>query len=100
MFGQWWDDRTQENLDLENECLIRQYNGFEGVDGRATLNQNFADGVGLQVVESLLKQEEKEVKRIPGLNAWTKDQLGYIQFGRMKCSKSTKEHKVKKRKKV
>ncbi|KAI9359448.1 hypothetical protein BD770DRAFT_409694 [Pilaira anomala] len=94
LFGQWWDDRTQENLDSENECLVRHYNEFEGVDGHATLNNNFADGVGLSVVESLLKQDDQEVKRIPGLNAWTKDQLGYIQFARMKCSKSTKEHKL------
>lgn len=33
--------------------------------------------------------------KIPGLDPWTNDQLAYIQFARMKCSKSTAEQKVK-----
>lgn len=78
---------------MQNQCLVNQYNQF-GTDGRATLNNNFADGVGLYVVEALLKNQTSN-KIIPGLNAWNKDQLAYIQFARMKCSKSTREHKVK-----
>ncbi|GAA5810859.1 hypothetical protein MFLAVUS_004287 [Mucor flavus] len=92
IYGNWWDDTTQNNLDVQNQCLINQYNQF-GTDGRATLNNNFADGVGLYVVEALLKNQTSN-KIIPGLNTWNKDQLAYIQFARMKCSKSTREHKL------
>jgi hypothetical protein len=71
--------------------LISQYNEF-GLNGKDTLDNNFADVGGVQLFE-LLNHGDTVV--IPGLNDWTKDQLGYIQFARMKCSKSTLEYKVK-----
>ena len=95
-FGSWWHNETIHNLDLQNQCLINQYQSF-GVNGKETLNNNFADVGGLSVMESLL-QSNQDNRTLPGLEDWTRDQLAYIQFARMKCSKSTKEHKVMKKK--
>lgn len=65
------------------------------MDGVQTLNNNFADGGGVSVMESLLfSSPRNEFVALPGLKGWTPDQLAYIQFARMKCSKSTKEHEV------
>ncbi|CAO3620319.1 unnamed protein product [Mucor hiemalis] len=89
LFGSWWDERTRKNLDSQNQCLVSQYKAL-GVDGIATLNNNFADVGGVSVMESLLFSPA--FITLPGLKGWTKDQLAYIQFARMKCSKSTKEH--------
>lgn len=75
---------------------MSQYNGF-GINGESTLNNNFADLGGLYIMEQLLLQSNTSEIRIPGLNQWSKEQLFYIQYARMKCSKSTiqQEEKVR-----
>jgi predicted metalloendopeptidase len=93
IFGTWWDHDALNNLDSQNQCLVSQYNAY-GVDGQGTLNNNFADCAGLSIVESLWINKTDQMMILPGLNEWTKHQLSYIQFARMKCSKSTKEHQV------
>lgn len=70
--------------------MIDQYNTF-GINGKRTLNNNFADQGGL-LIEYL--EKANTTTKIPGLDPWTNDQLAYIQFARMKCSKSTTEQKV------
>lgn len=70
--------------------MIDQYDTF-GINGKRTLNNNFADHGGL-LIEYL--EKANTTTKIPGLDPWTNDQLAYIQFARMKCSKSTAEQKV------
>ncbi|KAL7320453.1 hypothetical protein PS15m_000342 [Mucor circinelloides] len=90
IFGQWWTNDTIDQLNSQNQCLIDQYNAF-GVNGERTLNNNFADQGGL-LIEYL--EATNNSTKIPGLDPWTNDQLAYIQFARMKCSKSTAEQKL------
>lgn len=80
MLGDWWKN-------AESTCLISQYETF-GLDGDQTWNNNFADNGALMLYDST------ENITIPGLNHWTKEQLFYIQFARMKCSKSTRKYQV------
>lgn len=96
-FGSWWNDQTLDNLDSQNKCLVSQYNQL-GINGEYTLNNNFADLGGLSLMEQLLLSNSTESVKIPGLNDWTKNQLTFIQFARMRCSKSTKEEELKVRK--
>ncbi|KAF1799662.1 hypothetical protein FB192DRAFT_1286821 [Mucor lusitanicus] len=92
IFGQWWTNDTLDQLHSQNQCLIDQYNAL-GVNGERTLNNNFADHGGL-LIEHLEATPDNST-RIPGLDPWTSDQLAYIQFARMKCSKSTAEQRVR-----
>ncbi|KAI8047518.1 uncharacterized protein B0P05DRAFT_565796 [Gilbertella persicaria] len=86
IYGQWWSNNTPD------QCLVSQYQAY-GVDGNKTLDNNIADHGGLVLLESLIDHFENI--SIPGLNHhWNQDQLAYLQFARLKCSKSTKEHKV------
>jgi predicted metalloendopeptidase len=80
LLGDWWKND-------ESSCLISQYETF-GLDGDQTWNNNFADNGALMLYDST------ENITIPGLDHWTKEQLFYIQFARMKCSKSTREYQV------
>ncbi|KAG1141971.1 hypothetical protein G6F37_006146 [Rhizopus arrhizus] len=80
LLGDWWKND-------ESSCLISQYETF-GLDGDQTWNNNFADNGALMLYDST------ENITIPGLDHWTKEQLFYIQFARMKCSKSTREYQL------
>ncbi|KAI8647014.1 hypothetical protein BD408DRAFT_409052 [Parasitella parasitica] len=92
IFGQWWTNDTIQQLDSQNKCLIDQYNAF-GINGERTLDNNFADHGGL-LIEYLDATATTIATKIPGLDPWTEDQLSYIQFARMKCSKSTAEQQL------
>lgn len=74
---------------------MSQYNGY-GLDGQGMLDNNFADNAALAIAETLWMNKTEKMKILPGLNDWNQHQLAYIQFARMKCSKSTKEHQVNK----
>ncbi|CAO3695643.1 unnamed protein product [Rhizopus stolonifer] len=79
LLGDWWKDESSKS------CLISQYNTL-GVDGDQTLNNNFADNAALIY-------DSNSNMTIPGLGQWTREQLFYIQFARMKCSKTTDQYK-------
>lgn len=67
----------------------RQY----GIDGKYSLDNNFADQGGVIFIELL--KNANNMSSLPGLDQWNYEQLSYIQFARMKCSKTTKEGQVK-----
>jgi predicted metalloendopeptidase len=81
-------------LDSQNQCLISQYDAL-GADGKRTLNNNYADHGGL-VASFLAYNATRNHLLIPGLEHWSRDQLFFIQYARMKCSKSTVEYNVSK----
>lgn len=70
--------------------MIEQYNGY-GIDGASSVDNNFAD----QLIWAELLKNKKNMTTLPGLKQWNKDQLAYIQFSRLYCSKTTKEQQVK-----
>ncbi|KAI7872404.1 hypothetical protein BDF14DRAFT_1717049 [Spinellus fusiger] len=106
--GHWWSDSSLVGFDNRTSCFAKQYSEFtlEGprgelysVDGQRTLNANLADNGALKKAYAawLLRFESKHYNNspLPGLEQWTVEQLFYINFGRMACSKSTSENDVR-----
>ncbi|KAI9318477.1 hypothetical protein BX666DRAFT_1855940 [Dichotomocladium elegans] len=103
--GSWWSNETREAYDRKSKCFASQYSGFSvqgpdgkeyHVDGERTLSSNIADNGGLLLAyiswQQRFESGNYNNKLLPGLDAWTRDQLFYINFARMWCSKSTAEN--------
>ncbi|KAI7906619.1 uncharacterized protein BX663DRAFT_497111 [Cokeromyces recurvatus] len=87
-FGQhWWTDESVNSLEQETQCLIRQFDDY-GLNGQLIVDNNFADLGGLKVIEYMNITNKMD---LPGLEHWNKEQIAYIQFARLKCSKTRKE---------
>ncbi|KAI8879134.1 zincin [Backusella circina FSU 941] len=90
--GHWWSNATEHSLDSQNQCFISQYDRL-GADGEATLNNNYADNGGLALSLASWKLRDQTVNNedLPGLE-FTKDQLFFIQYSRMKCGTGSTRH--------
>lgn len=96
--GREWSDSTTTAFENKTKCFIQQYSKFtiEGengdiyhVDGEQTLKQNIADNGGLLHAYLAWKRRVGQNDLPPGLDAWSREQLFFISFARMQCSKST-----------
>ncbi|KAF7732128.1 hypothetical protein EC973_006383 [Apophysomyces ossiformis] len=105
--SRWWTNQTAKFYEERAACYAEQYSKFsvtgpEGqiyhVDGNRTLDNNIADHGGLSLSYAIWRErfenEEYNNVLLPGLDSWTPDQLFYINFGRMRCSKNTAENAV------
>ncbi|KAI8138874.1 hypothetical protein BJV82DRAFT_673222 [Fennellomyces sp. T-0311] len=102
--GNWWSNETKEAFDDAAMCLVQQYSEFTikgpkdqsyPVDGIQTLEGNLADlGAVQQAYETWKNSKDANDDLLPGLDDWTRDQLFYINFARMRCSKSTPENNL------
>ncbi|KAG0169632.1 hypothetical protein DFQ28_003819 [Apophysomyces sp. BC1034] len=105
--GSWWSNQTLASYDEQAACYVRQYSQFfvKGphghiyhVDGDQTLDNNLADHGALSQAHATwqVRFNEKRYNNelLPGLAHLTRDQLFYINFGRMRCSKNTPENAV------
>lgn len=106
----WWSNSTLEEFTKLTQCFIDQYESFTiedkkgkkyHVNGKLTLGENLADNGGLaRAYEawkiSLEKDEASKSHNqyLPGLSQYTFDQLFYISFGQIWCSKSRPESAV------
>ncbi|KAJ5132423.1 Peptidase M13 neprilysin [Penicillium atrosanguineum] len=101
-YTNWWDDKTIEAFEERAQCFIDQYSDFtvEGpgnkvlhVNGRLTLGENIADAGGLTAAFHAWKKHDdvKSDLHLPGLDAFTKEQLFFISYGNWWCGKTTKE---------
>ncbi|KAI9495022.1 hypothetical protein BDB00DRAFT_815531 [Zychaea mexicana] len=103
----WWSSESQAAFDTAASCLERQYAGFNvsgpnhqtyPVDGTQTLDGNIADLGGLLQAYATWKKsrqvKDSNDRLLPGLDDWSRDQLFYINYARMRCSKSTLENKL------
>lgn len=84
-------DKNASSSEAES-CLKTQYESF-GLNGEETLKSNMADN------KAFIMDDIVSNVTLPGLDQWTREQLFYIQFARMRCSKSTKEYEVIEKKK-
>lgn len=91
---------TQKAFEKKAKCLAEQYSKFtvDGpnkeyqVNGNFTLNENFADVVGLHVAfQAWRKVDSRHVRNLPGLQRYSKDQLFFISYGTGLCSKTSPE---------
>ncbi|KAJ5093084.1 hypothetical protein N7456_008945 [Penicillium angulare] len=101
-YTNWWDDETVKAFEERAQCFIDQYSKFtvEGpngkilhVNGRLTLGENIADAGGLGASFHAWKKRDdaKPDLQLPGLDAFTKEQLFFISYGNWWCGKDTKE---------
>jgi len=102
----WWTNSTVSEFNKLTQCFIDQYGSFTvqdntgkqvNLNGKLTLGENLADNGGLaRAYEayqmSLGKSDGKKNNQgLPGLTNYTNDQLFYISFGQIWCSKQRPE---------
>lgn len=101
-YTDWWDPKTVKAFEERAQCFVDQYSKFpvQGpgdkvlhVNGRLTLGENIADAGGLTASFHAWKKhdEAKSDAHLPGLTAFSKEQLFFISYGNWWCSKTTKE---------
>ncbi|KAF9545334.1 hypothetical protein EC957_011088 [Mortierella hygrophila] len=104
----WWTNATSEAFDEKAQCYVNQYGNFtiKGPDGKdhnlngeLTLGENLADNGGIKMAfrvwQSRAKSDPngKKIKnfKLPGLDAYTPEQLFFIAYGRLWCKKMRPE---------
>ncbi|KAJ5582476.1 hypothetical protein N7535_001096 [Penicillium sp. DV-2018c] len=101
-YTNWWDDETVKAFEDRAQCFIDQYSKFTvtgpdnkilHVNGRLTLGENIADAGGLTASYHAWKKrnDAKADPHLPGLEAFSKEQLFFIAYGNWWCGKTTKE---------
>lgn len=96
----WWTNDTATKFEQKSKCFVNQYSNYtvnlpDGpyhVDGELTLGENLADGGGIaRALEAWLSESYKDEKinwALAGLQEYTFEQLFYISFGQVWCSKT------------
>jgi len=94
----WWTNRTSQEFDKRAQCFVDEYSKFTvpgangslaHVNGKLTLGENVADAGGLQAAWAAWQKERqtKPDQSLPGLSDFTHEQLFYIAYGNVWCSK-------------
>ncbi|KAF9139535.1 hypothetical protein BG015_001986 [Linnemannia schmuckeri] len=104
----WWTNETEKAFNEKAQCFIDQYGKFSikgpdgkdhNVNGQLTLAENIADNGGLKqsyrTWQARFLSDPSGVTyknfKLPGLEKYTPDQLFFISFGRIWCSKERLE---------
>ncbi|KAJ9141950.1 Zincin [Pleurostoma richardsiae] len=92
-----WSKQSLAEIARREECFIHQYdnftiegpNGPEHVNGTYTLHENVVDAAGLSLSFNAWKAHRDEYPELhlPGLQFLSKEQLFYVAYGHMWCSK-------------
>jgi len=107
----WWSNSTLEEFNKLTQCFIDQYESYYIEDkkgnkyyikGKLTLGENLADNGGLtrayEAWKISLNRNPEQAKihneHLPGLSQYTFDQLFYISFGQIWCSKDRPESAI------
>jgi len=93
----WWTQDVSKQFDQRAQCLSRQYSQFQPlpgvfVNGNLTLGENIADNAGTK--NSFLaykKAAGAEADQESILKGYTNNQLFYISYGQLWCSKARDE---------
>ncbi|CAK9294798.1 unnamed protein product [Gordionus sp. m RMFG-2023] len=93
----WWTNKSIESFITKTNCYIDQYfkysiNGLR-VNGIQTLGENMADNGGVFMALQALKNYQIRNKglKYPSNSNITEDQLFYLAFAQLLCSKETPE---------
>ncbi|CAF0819256.1 unnamed protein product [Rotaria sordida] len=99
----WWTDETIKKFNERKQCIIDQYDQYTvtlagtklKMNGSQTQGENIADIGGLKeaffAYQNWVRQMGTEENKLPGLQKYTPEQLFFINFGYMWCSKVTDE---------
>ncbi|KAL4992536.1 hypothetical protein BDW68DRAFT_149107 [Aspergillus falconensis] len=100
-YTDWWDEKTVKNFEDRAQCFIDQYSKFRvhgkdselHVNGRLTLGENIADAGGLTAAYHAWKKRDEAHSDpiLPGLSAFSKEQVFFISYANWWCSKTTPE---------
>ncbi|KAF9430764.1 hypothetical protein BGZ76_000716 [Entomortierella beljakovae] len=112
LYRDWWSNSSTIEFNERSQCFIDQYGNFtyrapdgkdHALDSTLQLGENIADNGGIkksfetwyaryQSDKSGLKYNNKIV---PGFEKFTPEQLYFIQFGHVWCSKSTLDYNAR-----
>ncbi|KAF9154691.1 hypothetical protein BG015_000219 [Linnemannia schmuckeri] len=104
----WWTDVTLKAFEEKTKCFIDQYSKFTvkgpkgenvNLNGEMTLPENLADNAGVKMAfriwQSRFQSDPKGNKiqnfKLPGLDKYTPEQLFFISYARLWCTKMTPE---------
>lgn len=101
-YTNWWDDETVKAFEERAQCFVDQYSNFTvpgpgskvlHVNGRLTLGENIADAGGLAAAFHAWKKRDEATPdlSLPGLEAFSKEQLFFVSYANWWCGKTTKE---------
>ncbi|OUM66904.1 hypothetical protein PIROE2DRAFT_5763 [Piromyces sp. E2] len=104
----WWSQSTAVKFNNATQCFIDQYSNYTivgsdgksyNVDGEYTFNENISDNGGVDRAYEAWKismnnnpeKAKENNKKLPDFTEYTKDQLFFISFGQIWCSKMRPE---------
>ncbi|CAF3720549.1 unnamed protein product [Rotaria sp. Silwood1] len=99
----WWTNETIKKFNERKQCIINQYDQYRvtlaetelKINGSQTQGENIADISGLKeaffAYQNWVRLTGTEEKKLPGLQKYSSEQLFFINFGSMWCSKITDE---------
>ncbi|KAL2834972.1 hypothetical protein BDW59DRAFT_1858 [Aspergillus cavernicola] len=101
-YTDWWDEKTVESFQERAQCFVDQYSEFTvpgknleplHVNGRLTLGENIADAGGLAAAYHAWKKRDEAHPdlHLPGLSAFSKEQVFFVSYANWWCSKTTPE---------
>ena len=98
----WWDNGTVAAFDKRSQCFVDQYAKYEydlpggkkgNTDGALTLAENLSDAGGLRIAYDAWKKTQATTKdkNLPGLEAFTHEQLFFVFYANAWCDSPTPE---------
>ncbi|KAH7031990.1 hypothetical protein BKA57DRAFT_523201 [Linnemannia elongata] len=110
-YNNWWTNATSQAFEEKSKCFVDQYSKYTikgpknedvKVNGELTLPENLADNAGIKMAfrswQSRFQFDPKGDKianfKLPGLDKYTPEQLFFISYGRLWCTKMTPESLV------
>ncbi|KAJ4289277.1 hypothetical protein N0V88_007028 [Collariella sp. IMI 366227] len=98
----WWDNATINNFQDRAQCFADQFSKFEvdipdgkaNVDGEKTLGENISDAGGLRMAYEAWLESRKAMPNawdqgLPGLEAFSHEQLFFLFWGNTWCENQT-----------
>ena len=94
-FNNWWTADDRKAFDDREDCLVKEYSGFEtsgGVqlNGRLTLGENTADNGGLRLAYIAL-MNSLAGRTLPKMDTFDEKQQFFLGFAQIWCSNATPE---------
>ncbi|CAF1395223.1 unnamed protein product, partial [Rotaria sordida] len=98
----WWSNETINTFNKHKQCIIEQYNNYVmaqinvEINGERTQGENIAENGGLKVAffayQKWAHTHKNVDKKLPGLSKYSAEQMFFLNYGRMCCSKMTDKY--------
>jgi len=101
----WWDPLTAMQFFNRTQCIVEQYGAYDvpgtglKVNGRLTQGENIADNGGIKEAFKAYRRHVNklghEEARLPGMAAYTHDQVFYLSYAQAWCGHSKVESVIR-----